>query len=41
MNFPQGVLIHIYAKGCMDENGMKLWLEKVWSERIDDNKRDG
>jgi hypothetical protein len=28
---PQGTFIHIHAKGWMNENGMKLWLGKVWS----------
>jgi hypothetical protein len=30
---PQEMFNHIHAKGWMDENGMKLWLEKVWSKR--------
>jgi hypothetical protein len=28
---PQRIFIHIHAKGWMDENIMKLWLEEVWS----------
>jgi hypothetical protein len=30
---PQRYFIYIHAKGWMDENGMKLWLEKLWSKR--------
>ena len=28
--FPPGVVIHHHPKGWMDEDGMKLWIEKVW-----------
>jgi hypothetical protein len=24
--------VNIHAQGWIDENGMKLWLEKVWSK---------
>jgi hypothetical protein len=27
---PQGIVPHVQEKGWMDENGKKLWLEKVW-----------
>jgi hypothetical protein len=30
---PQGIVLHVQEKGWMDENGMKLWLEKVWVKR--------
>jgi hypothetical protein len=29
---PQGIFIHIHAKGCLNETGLKLWLEEVWSK---------
>ena len=28
--FPPGVVVHHHPKGWMDEDGMKLWIEKVW-----------
>ncbi len=30
---PSGVYVHVHPKGWMDENGMRLWLEKVWGRR--------
>ncbi|CAJ0949590.1 unnamed protein product [Ranitomeya imitator] len=30
---PKGVIVHVHDKGWMDENGMKIWIEKVWSKR--------
>ena len=30
---PHGIYIHVHSKGWMDGEGMKLWLEKVWSKR--------
>ncbi|XP_030066606.1 pogo transposable element with KRAB domain [Microcaecilia unicolor] len=30
---PRGVIVHVHDKGWMDENGMKIWIEKVWSKR--------
>nr|AHN53440.1 DDE superfamily endonuclease [Nuttalliella namaqua] len=30
---PRGVVVHIHDKGWMDENGMRLWIDKVWSKR--------
>ena len=30
---PAGVLVHVHPKGWMDEAGVQLWLEKVWSQR--------
>ena len=24
----QGILVHVHQKGWMDENGMKLWIQK-------------
>jgi hypothetical protein len=29
---PQGNFIYIHPKGRMDENGTKMWLQKVWLE---------
>ena len=40
--FPPGVIIHVHPKGWMDENGMLLWLQKIWARRpngILQNKR--
>ena len=31
---PHGIYVHVYYKGWMDGEGMKLWLEKVWSKWI-------
>ena len=31
--FPPGVVVHHHHKGWMDEDGMKLWIEKVWRSR--------
>ena len=30
---PRGVIVHVYDKGWMDENGMKIRIEKVWPKR--------
>jgi len=30
---PHGICVHVHSKGWMDGEGMKLWLEKVWSKR--------
>ena len=30
---PHGIYVHVHSKGWMDGEGMKLWLEKVWSKR--------
>ena len=30
---PAGVLVHCHPKGWMDEDGILLWLEKVWNNR--------
>ena len=30
---PHGIYVHVHCKGWMDGEGMKLWLEKVWSKR--------
>nr|XP_028597585.1 uncharacterized protein LOC114603030 [Podarcis muralis]XP_028597587.1 uncharacterized protein LOC114603030 [Podarcis muralis]XP_028597588.1 uncharacterized protein LOC114603030 [Podarcis muralis]XP_028597589.1 uncharacterized protein LOC114603030 [Podarcis muralis] len=29
----RGVVVHVHEKGLMDENGMRVWVEKVWSKR--------
>ena len=29
---PHGIYVHVHSKGWMDGEGMKLWLEKVWSK---------
>lgn len=31
--FPSGVVIHNHPKGWMDEEGIKIWIEKVWNSR--------
>ena len=31
ITFPPGVLVHFHEKGWMDENGVKLWIEKIWN----------
>jgi len=30
---PRGIYVHVHSKVRMDGEGMKLWLEKVWSKR--------
>ena len=30
---PSGVLVHCHPKGWMDEEGIVLWLNKVWDRR--------
>lgn len=30
---PSGAYIYVHSKDWMDEGGMKIWLEKVWSRR--------
>ena len=30
---PSGVFVHVHQKGWMDEQGMLLWIEKVWERR--------
>jgi len=30
---PHGIYVHVHSKGSMDGEGMKLWLEKVWSKQ--------
>lgn len=30
---PPQVLVHVHEKGWMDENGMKIWIDKVWKCR--------
>ena len=27
---PPGLVVHVHPKGWMDENGMYVWLQKVW-----------
>jgi len=31
---PHGIYVHVHSKGWMDGEGMKLWLEKVWSKHL-------
>ena len=31
--FPKGVIVHCHTKGWMDENVIKIWIEKVWARR--------
>ena len=33
INWPKGVVVHVHPKGWMDEEGCKLWLDKVWRHR--------
>jgi len=30
---PHGIYVHVHSKGWMVGEGMKLWIEKVWSKR--------
>jgi hypothetical protein len=30
---PPGIIIHCHPKGWMDENGVVIWLDKVWNTR--------
>ena len=30
---PSGVIVHMQGKGWMNEEGMKIWFNKVWSQR--------
>jgi len=30
---PYGIYVLVHSKGWVDGEGMKLWLEKVWSKR--------
>ena len=30
---PHGIYVRVHSKGWTDGEGMKLWLEKVWSKR--------
>ena len=32
---PRGIYVHVHSKGWMYGEGMKLWLEKVWSKLPD------
>ena len=31
--FPSGVVVHVHPNGWMDEDGVVLWIEKVWRSR--------
>ena len=33
IKFPAGVFVHVHKKDWMDEVGIKLWLDNVWSAR--------
>jgi len=33
VSFPKGVFVHVNAKGWMDEEGIKLWIQNVWNRR--------
>nr|KAF6343017.1 hypothetical protein mPipKuh1_010743 [Pipistrellus kuhlii] len=33
IKIPIGVFVHVNEKGWMDEEGVKLWLDNVWSRR--------
>ena len=30
---PSGVIVHVHEKGWMNEEGVKIWFNKVWSRR--------
>ena len=32
-NFPTNMVLHVHPKGWMDEEGIKLWICKVWAAR--------
>ncbi|XP_069606515.1 uncharacterized protein [Ranitomeya imitator] len=32
-DIPRGIIVHAHERGWMDEDGMKVWIEKVWSKR--------
>lgn len=32
-NFSPGVVVHVHPRGWMDEEGMKIWTERVWRRR--------
>ncbi|XP_073537612.1 uncharacterized protein, partial [Phyllobates terribilis] len=32
-DIPRGIFVHVHERGWMDEDGMKVWIEKVWSKR--------
>ncbi|XP_077111701.1 uncharacterized protein LOC143767342 isoform X2 [Ranitomeya variabilis] len=32
-DIPRGIILHAHERGWMDEDGMKVWIEKVWSKR--------
>ena len=33
LKLPAGVIVHVHPKGWMDEDGVKLWTDKVWKKR--------
>lgn len=33
VDFPSGVVVHCQEKGWMDEEGLKVWVKKVWAAR--------
>ncbi|KAG7172720.1 Pogo transposable element-like 11, partial [Homarus americanus] len=33
VKFPAGVYVHVHENGWMDEEGVRLWLEHIWSRR--------
>ena len=33
LKFPANVIVHVHPKGWMDEDGVKLWIDKVWKKR--------
>ena len=39
LSFPKGVFVHVNAKGWMDEEGIKLWIQNVWNTRPNARRR--
>ena len=33
ITFPPGIFVHFHAKGWMDEDGVKLWIDNIWNRR--------
>ena len=33
LKLPSGVIVHLHPKGWMDEDGVKLWTDKLWKKR--------
>lgn len=33
LKFPPGILVHVQENGWIDEDGVRLWLNKIWDKR--------